>query len=70
MRLALTFLVYVIVAPTVAGIVLTALLSTDAHGLRVMDVIGPLMAGSFVLALPVAYIVSRSVARRFDLGNA
>lgn len=70
MRLALMSLVYVIVAPAVAGTILLGLLATDAHGLRVSETIGPLMAGGFVLALPVAYLVSRAVARRFDLRSA
>lgn len=70
MRLALMALVYVIVAPTVAGIILAGLLTTNAHGLSVMETIGPLMAAGFILALPVSYVVSLAVSWRLERRTA
>ncbi|MGF1650068.1 MAG: hypothetical protein ACFCUN_06435 [Hyphomicrobiaceae bacterium] len=64
MRLSLTFVVFVIVGPTVAGILLTGLLSTDAHGLSVTEMFAPVAGLGFLIGLPISYVIAGSLMKR------
>ncbi|APH73718.1 hypothetical protein [Aquibium oceanicum] len=59
--LKLPLVVYVLVAPVMMGVFLTALLTMDLHRFDATTIAAAAVAGALV-AIPVAWIVSRKIA--------
>jgi len=68
MRTWVTVVLFVVAGPTFAGILLTALLSTDAHGLDVSQMFGPIAGIGFLLAIPFSYVVAAMITKRMNQG--
>ncbi|MEX0404091.1 hypothetical protein ABGN05_00285 [Aquibium sp. LZ166] len=58
--LKLPLVIYVLVAPVLMGVFLTALLTMDLHRFDATTMITAVAAGALV-AIPVAWIVSRKI---------
>lgn len=59
--LRLAAIVYILVAPTLMGILITALLTMDDRVYASVGIIGAAVAGA-VLALPVAWILAKKIS--------
>lgn len=60
--LKLTLLIWIITGVTVAGIVMTAIVSTPSLSEQAMTLIPILCGGAFVAALPISWIVAKKIA--------
>jgi hypothetical protein len=60
--LKLTLLVWIIVGVTVAGVAMTAIVSTPSLADQAMTLIPILCGGAFVLALPISWMVAKKIS--------